>query len=45
MLQISAVRIKQDGREVTAAISGGFMEVEPESVTILAESAEFPGGN
>lgn len=42
MLQISAVRIKQDGREVTAAVSGGFMEVKPESVTILAESAEFP---
>ena len=41
MLQISAVRIKQDGREVTAAISGGFMEVKPESVTILAELPNF----
>ena len=42
MLKISAVRVKMDDSEVTAAISGGFMEVKPDSVTILAEAAEFP---
>jgi F-type H+-transporting ATPase subunit epsilon len=29
-----------DGNSVTAAVHGGFLHVTPESVTILAESAE-----
>lgn len=41
-LKISVVRVKKDGKEIAAAISGGFMEVNRESVTILAEAAEFP---
>ena len=41
-LKISAVRVKKDNSEVVAAISGGFIEVRPNAVTILAEAAEFP---
>lgn len=41
-LKISAVRIKMnDGTEQLVAVSGGFMEVKPEKVTILAEAAEL----
>lgn len=43
VLQISKVRVKKaDGDEVIASVSGGFMEVRPEGVTVLAEAAEFP---
>ncbi|BCJ87726.1 F0F1 ATP synthase subunit epsilon [Effusibacillus dendaii] len=42
-LKISALRIKmQDGSERHVALSGGFMEVKPEHVTVLAETAEMP---
>ncbi|WP_018132962.1 F0F1 ATP synthase subunit epsilon [Effusibacillus pohliae] len=42
-LKISAVRIKlPDGSEQLIAVSGGFMEVKPDKVTILAEAAELP---
>ncbi|QBK13082.1 ATP synthase F1 subunit epsilon [Thermoactinomyces vulgaris] len=34
------VRVKNDGSEETFKISGGFIEVRPDKVTILAESAE-----
>lgn len=37
-----AARIKVDGGESLAAIGGGFMEVTPEQITILAKSAELP---
>ncbi len=41
-LVISVVRIKKDGTEQEVAISGGFLEVNPEKIVILAESAELP---
>ncbi|SFI66422.1 F0F1 ATP synthase subunit epsilon [Thermoflavimicrobium dichotomicum] len=42
-LQITAVRVKKDGQEEQIAISGGFIEVRPDKVTILAQAAEFAG--
>jgi F-type H+-transporting ATPase subunit epsilon len=41
-LVISAARIKKDGKENLVAISGGFIEVKPDKVIILAETAELP---
>ncbi|MCT2535096.1 F0F1 ATP synthase subunit epsilon [Aquibacillus koreensis] len=41
-LSISAVRLKGEGDTVNIAISGGFLEVRPDKVTILAQSAEKP---
>lgn len=41
-LVISALLIKKDGSEHKVAISGGFLEVNPDKVVILAESAELP---
>lgn len=37
-----AIRIKKDGTESLIAVSGGFMEVTPDKITILAASAETP---
>lgn len=37
-----AMRIKAEGTEYLAAIGGGFMEVTPDKITILADSAELP---
>ncbi len=38
-----AMRIKENGGgEVQLFVSGGFMEVTPEKITILADSAENP---
>ena len=34
------VRVKNDGAEESFKISGGFIEVRPDKVTILAESAD-----
>jgi F-type H+-transporting ATPase subunit epsilon len=40
-LDITSVRLKKDGKYVeTIAVSGGFLEVRPEQVTILAQAAE-----
>ncbi|BCB05923.1 F0F1 ATP synthase subunit epsilon [Bacillus sp. KH172YL63] len=39
-LQIGAVRLKKGGNTELVAVSGGFVEVRPEQVTILAQSAE-----
>ncbi|MFD1416356.1 F0F1 ATP synthase subunit epsilon [Oceanobacillus jeddahense] len=39
-LQISIARLKKAGDTKQVAISGGFMEVQPDKVTILAQSAE-----
>ncbi|WP_080872379.1 F0F1 ATP synthase subunit epsilon [Oceanobacillus timonensis] len=39
-LQISIARLKKADDTVEVAISGGFMEVQPDKVTILAQSAE-----
>lgn len=41
-LQISPIRIKKDGDEFKIAISGGFIEVNPEKIVLLAETAELP---
>ncbi|WP_407081130.1 F0F1 ATP synthase subunit epsilon [Evansella halocellulosilytica] len=41
-LAIGAVRIKKDSKVQLIAVSGGFMEVRPDEVNILAESAELP---
>ncbi|PTM56749.1 F0F1 ATP synthase subunit epsilon [Desmospora activa] len=42
-LQVSAVKIKKDGEEFLVAVSGGFLEVHDNQVTLLAETAETPG--
>jgi F-type H+-transporting ATPase subunit epsilon len=39
-LQIGAVRLKNGNDTELVAVSGGFLEVRPEQVTILAQSAE-----
>ncbi|MGE7544214.1 F0F1 ATP synthase subunit epsilon [Sporosarcina newyorkensis] len=40
-LQIGALRLKTDGKTETVAVHGGFIEVRPEVVTVLAQSAEM----
>ncbi len=37
-----AMRIKEGGTETQLFVSGGFMEVTPDKITILADSAENP---
>lgn len=39
------VRVKKDGAFETFHVSGGFIEVRSDRVTILAEKAELPGQN
>jgi F-type H+-transporting ATPase subunit epsilon len=39
-LNFGELRIKRDGGEVSFAIGGGILEVTPEKVTVLADSAE-----
>jgi len=41
-LAIGAVRITKDNKKELIAVSGGFIEVRPDEVNILAESAELP---
>lgn len=42
-LKVSAVRLRlKDGSEQQVAVSGGFLEVKPDRITILAEAAELP---
>ncbi|KAF1677965.1 F0F1 ATP synthase subunit epsilon [Bacillus mexicanus] len=43
-LTIGAVRLKKDGQTELVAVSGGFVEVRPEQVTILAQAAETAEG-
>ncbi|MED4811242.1 F0F1 ATP synthase subunit epsilon [Bacillus atrophaeus] len=43
-LKIGAVRLKKDGQTELVAVSGGFVEVRPDHVTILAQSAETAEG-
>ena len=40
-LQIGAVRIKKGGKTEFVAVSGGFLEVRPDKITILAQAAEL----
>ena len=42
-LAIWPLRIITDGEEMQISTSGGFIEVQPEEITILANSAELPG--
>ncbi|MDQ0218503.1 F0F1 ATP synthase subunit epsilon [Peribacillus cavernae] len=39
-LQIGAVRLKNNGQTEYLAVNGGFLEIRPDVVTILAQSAE-----
>lgn len=39
-LTINAVRLKNNDTEDLVAVNGGFLEVRPDKVTILAQSAE-----
>ncbi|KOO37276.1 F0F1 ATP synthase subunit epsilon [Priestia koreensis] len=39
-LKIGAVRLKKGGSTELVAVSGGFLEVRPDNVTILAQAAE-----
>jgi F-type H+-transporting ATPase subunit epsilon len=43
-LEIGAVRLKDGGNTELVAVSGGFLEVRPEEVTILAQTAETAVG-
>ncbi len=40
MLQPGELRVKKGGEEVSLAISGGFLEVRPDRVVVLADAAE-----
>lgn len=41
-LTISAVRLKDGDKTDRLAVNGGFLEVRPDKITILAQSAEKP---
>ncbi len=40
-LQVGELRIKKEGQEELFAIGGGFMEVRPDRVIVLADTAEY----
>jgi F-type H+-transporting ATPase subunit epsilon len=40
VLQPGELRVKRGGQEVLMAVSGGFLEVLPHKITILADTAE-----
>ena len=40
ILQAGELRVRRAGEEVCMAISGGFLEVRPDRIIILADSAE-----
>ena len=39
-LVVGAVKLKKDGKSEYVAVTGGFVEVRPEKVSILTQSAE-----
>jgi len=39
-LEIGELRIKQKGEEIVLAVSGGFLHVRSDRVTVLADAAE-----
>lgn len=43
ILEPGILVITEDGKKREAALHGGFLEILPEKVTILAEGAEWPG--
>ncbi|HET7521797.1 MAG TPA: F0F1 ATP synthase subunit epsilon [Bacillales bacterium] len=42
-LKIGVVRLREEDKTEYAAVGGGFIEVTPDHVTILAEAAELRG--
>jgi len=42
-LQAGELRVKKEEEEVSLAISGGFLEVRPDRVVVLADAAERAG--
>lgn len=40
-LQIGALRLKKDHTTVNVAVHGGFIEVRPDVITVLAQNAEL----
>lgn len=40
ILQAGELRVKKGGEEVSLAISGGFLEVRPDRIVVLADAAE-----
>ena len=40
MLQPGELRIKREGEELSLVVSGGFLEVRPDRVIVLADAAE-----
>lgn len=42
-LTVSAVRLKKGNNTEVVAVSGGFVEIRPDKVTILTPSAEIAG--
>lgn len=40
MLQAGELRVKKEGQEICMVITGGFLEVRPDKVVILADAAE-----
>lgn len=40
-LQVGAIQLKKDGQTEIVAVSGGFLEIRPDQVAILAQSAEL----
>jgi len=41
-LKIGVLRVKNNDGEQKIAVSGGFLEVRPDKVTVLADTAELP---
>jgi F-type H+-transporting ATPase subunit epsilon len=41
-LSIATVRLKQGSTTENVAVHGGFLEVRPDKITILAQAAELP---
>ncbi|WP_019414233.1 F0F1 ATP synthase subunit epsilon [Paenisporosarcina sp. TG20] len=39
-LRVGAIQLKTDGQQELIAVSGGFLEVRPDQVSILAQAAE-----
>jgi len=42
-LQVGELRVRKGGEEFSLAISGGFLEVRPDRIIVLADAAERSG--